>query len=76
MAARFRHLTLGQIERLEAAANLLVSPESRDLFLRDAECGLAQAASQPPDDAALDDVLRRLLHVNIYADARDALRRR
>jgi len=73
MMPQFQHLTLGQKERIRAAAALKVSPETRDVFLADCEYALAALACQPPTDDDVSDVLRKLLHVNIYTD--DALKR-
>ena len=68
-------LTNGQKSQIAAAAQLLVTPETRDYFLRDVEIALAACIDQPPDDDDVDRVVRQLLGVNVTTNIARALRR-
>jgi len=72
---RCSNLTLGQRAQITAAATLLVTPSTRDHFLRDVEIALAMCSNQPPDDGDVDTVVRQLLDNNVHSNLDAALRR-
>ncbi len=52
-------LTIGQRQRINDAA--VLTPSTRDAFLRDAEIALSACAEQPPDDNQVRAVIQKLL---------------
>ena len=72
---RLKHLTVGQRSQVRAAAQLLVTPSTRDHFMRDVEIALAMCSNQPPDDGDVDTVVRQLLDNNVHSNLDGALRR-